>query len=538
MIPCLSGLGGKTFKKKKKKEIRMRKILNKSVLAGMGILLAASVSQATNVDMYPGAGAVIDGSGSPMLIANEALNSDGIGAGDVADISALVNGSLVITTAIKNPKNIVLSFSDSASVSSATVDVYYLAVWTDDVGADKIIQDTELVTVTEDDGTVIEGGTADGFLTFAAIGASGLHAGAGNDLPIGSKLVVVTDADTNASNGITGGFNFEILAGVAVGSSVTLDVSESDGASQGSAVIAEMKNQYVLCANANGRFNAQIDLDADPSRTRFIGGVPFGDVTETEDEGTILLLSRNHSLTDLCGDSIDMRDLFLATQNGVGGSLNALKGKLTGSNQAFDKMTDIGGNTISYADGGWTSPVDALAGAVTMFTFNAEVDGDTVIESRSFDFNVVTTPEAKYPAITYEFMPNESMGGWSSSGYEAKTPYVPFGFAGYTAFFKIANDSVGVDGDVTVTGVCQNITDGVNEPAATGVVGTSKAGTVMTIGQAEMATAFGLDAAKSYHCSVSVAVDVTADAIRMGAYQSDPVGRTMLPVYPNGSMLQ
>lgn len=521
------------LKSEEKKEYEMRKFLSKSVLAGMGIMMAASVSQATDVKMYPGADAAITGDGAPMLIANEALTSAGLAAVDVGDIVLLDNGSLVITTSVLSPASIELSFAANAAIEAATANEYHLAIWTDDAAADGAIQQSELTAVVTDNlGTTAVGVVADGTLTFTPDAGAVLNAGAGVDLPVGSKLVVITDNNADATDIANGGLNFSIDAGTALDSSLTLNVSEGGGVA-GSAVVAQAMNQYVLC-NTSDKFDAMINLKADPSDTQFVVG--GGAVDATHDVAGISLTSRDTVDTTSCGDSTNMSGQFIVKQDAAGGSIDELVGKLTGSDQAISGMADAGAAAIAYADGGWISPiVDVSAGGGgALFTFAATVDGTTAIDARSFGFNVVSTPEANFTAITYEYNEGHSAGAWGSTGYVGHTPYVPFGFDGYTAFFKIANNS-NVDGPITVTGVCQNLTDGVDVPSVTGSAGTIQAGTLMTLGQGTMATALGLDEAKDYHCDISVAVGVSSSSITMGAYQSDPVGRTMLPVYTNYS---
>ncbi len=518
----------------------MKKMLSKAALAGVGMAFIATSAGAVGITVYKNK-EMSSANIGPVYIANEALDvTNGLAANDVKDIgsgAAHTVGQMVIKTSVLNPSSIELSMTGgSLSVPEDAGHKYYLGVW-DDANTDNIVDDGELTYVTDTAGIApVEGSAVNGKVTFEPDDGAGLKGDGGADLAIGSKLFVVADSDTDNSNGVTHGLNFSIAAGNAHNATYEIKVVEALGTadeSSATTTLAMGANRYQVCVATKA--DATIRLEADPPRTDF-GTTITSDVIEFEFD------DRNASPACTTGDT-GMVNAFATGVPSGGGSVAHYSVAVEASSQAVKTVADggvaatVAGGVFAvdaYANGGWALTADlAPVNFDQNIKYTFTVNGTDPIEPRVFNAKIVSKPESTdFLPLTYEAY----LGRWSSSGYFAQIPYIPFGVNGYNAFIKIANTSELTAGDISVSGVCTEFTGGTAGATVTGggVVKSSPAQSDLTVSMAEMAAAIGLGNGV-YHCAVNLNVDVEDEKIKAAAFQSDPNGRTMLPLYPNGS---
>ena len=324
--------------------------------------------------------------------------------------------------------------------------------------------------------------------------------------------------------------NFEIAAGGSTNASYDITVIEAEGTPQeqsGTTTMLQGMNEYVLCSPTP--MDGLVDLNAATPRTQFT----VADATVLQDTARYSLSDRNTVNTNnpTCGDGLNYTGQFFATQAAAGGSVNSIVGTLTGSDQAIAKMND-GAVDVTYAGGGWAHSVGVAVtlGGTTFFPYVATVNGTDTIDTRAFGFSVTSTPaNGDFATMIYEFNEKISAGAWTSAGYQARTPYMPFNYPGYNAFFKIVNTHSITDGEVTVSGICTNTATGA-AVTASGVVGTSVHQQEMTVSSSDIATALGLGT-DSHQCAVTLDVNVPSGNINAAGIQIGPDGRTALPMY-------
>ncbi len=459
----------------------MKKVLSKVALAGLGVAMVATSANAASI--------AIDG---PLYFANEALSSAGVESGDIMGVGGT---TMIITTSIKNPSNLVFSMT-GGSLSVPDGGTYVLGV----LDADDVVVNT----VTDTDGFDVIGSAVNGEVVFEPNDGAGLKAGADTDLLVGSRLV------------FTNPLNFDIAADQAHNGTYTIQVAEANGEAE-STTFATGANQYDVCVW--NLMDATIDLEAEPSRTTFMN-------EQVQDWVHFVLQDRRNN----CGpqDGITGNFLLEVQSTDEGGSLAEFAMNINSSDQAIETF-EMNGTEVDFEDGGWSSDggwfgnwhADSVA----------TVTGEDPIEARDFTAELVSEPESDdYLSVTY----TAEAGEWKSAGYSAEIPYIPFGAAGFTAFLKVANQSDDTSGDISITAVCTEFVAGVAGETVTGggVIKSSPAGSNMTVGQAEMASVIGLEEGL-YHCAINLFVDVEAESVRAAGFQSDPVGRTDLPLYPN-----
>ncbi len=503
---------GEALNTRKEKEITMRKVFSRVALAGLGVALAATSASAVGVTVYNGP--IDPDNVGPVYIANEALDiTNGIAAAALLDVGQDADvGEMVVTTSILNPNSLAFSLS-GGDLNAPTQDLYYLHT----------VEATPRV-VTDSNGDPVPGDAVNGTIEFVPTIIGGMKLGdAQTDLPRGTRLRIVT-ATAPAGTVVTGGLNFSIENGNAHNASYDITVTQGGGATA-TTTLAVGTNQFVLCPL--GGMNETISLDVVPSRTLFEGG---------DDDAASVNLSDRAASTTCSADISGQFAGFIADTAYGSGSVDSFDLSLISTDQAIDRVdATVFGGPVPYDAGAWTVTYDGDGGIELLdITFTATVTGTDPIVTRSFQWLAVSTPvNDNFLPVTYGPV---GAGAWRTEGYEAFIPYIPFGVNGFNAFLKVANTSSDTEGMMSVMADCTEYVNSVaagtlrNLPVSgDGMIKMSTPGSDLTVGQSEMIEALGLDSGV-YHCAVTLMVDVGAEDVFSVAFQTDPVGRTDIPV--------
>ena len=347
-------------------------------------------------------------------------------------------------------------------------------------------------------------------------------------VPTGTTLALT-------ENGLTpdGGTNNPVLvttpADLAAGS-MTLQVSSAKDDS-GQDLVAPVSNietviskaaqlsatvqHQVGGASVNG--NATSTIDVESSRTRFVAEADGEDTTLTTSEARVLVA------TATVNNGVDVSAAaYTLTFNGDQAAIATTTGvKLNGTNMT--KGSNVWSITSDFATN------DLLTDGQNEILIT--VDGD-VLETANYTVDLTIDP-AEAGVADQAALVDATAFVWTINAMQAKVPYLALQAPGYLSFVKVVNESASA-ADLRIDAVIYNVTDAMNEVAVTDAfVSSIPATSNTTVGEAQIATALGLDPAKIYHVALTVTVVAPQNQIHLSAYQKDAIGRTMVPVLYN-----
>lgn len=324
-------------------------------------------------------------------------------------------------------------------------------------------------------------------------------------------------------------------AGLSAGQSVTIAVTGAADPSatpivQGTAPAEDVVTVVRGLAATVTPVTSTIDVEQD--RLAFLDvpagpngpGVPGTDANASQ--ATFTLTTGVAEITFDLTDDTYLLSLARDNQDGVTGANLVIAG---GTPVSMTAPTVPGGDYTYDGAGLFASALLAANNDVEI-----DVDGTTTLQTGNWDLSLVLdTDEVGEVTVLNKQVSHI----WDINGAQVKIPYHAHNVAGFNFFLKAVNETA-TDADVFADVIVENTTQGTRFSLTNVNIGTARANGATTIGQAAIKDAIiaaggAMNDEDVFHVSMTLTVIAPQDSVHIAAFQSDRVGRTMVPVFVN-----
>jgi hypothetical protein len=267
---------------------------------------------------------------------------------------------------------------------------------------------------------------------------------------------------------------------------------------------------------SDGPATSVVDVEADPSRAKFVVEVDGDTPTDIQSIAAVLV-----------EDAIVNDGIFVAASSYIltlNDHQDAIENVQIGS--PVEDFTKVGDS--------WVLDTTMVNHPLIFPGFNnivITVSGTQVINIQELTIDLVIDP-AETEVNSQQSLSNETAFRWSINAMQAKIPYLALNFTGFNSFIKVAVEGSNAS-DLSADAIIWNVTDNVTTTQQAVFIRNLPGPSLETIGEADLMTAFGLDTSKSYHIELTLTVVAPQNTVQVSAFQKDTVGRTAIPVLYN-----
>lgn len=292
---------------------------------------------------------------------------------------------------------------------------------------------------------------------------------------------------------------------------MTAETQDSFGVFETISALELFRYANEFSANVDTVFNATVDVDAE--RKLFTGDATSDQLALEFNEAAItngVTLGTDDKVTiTLSGDMSGIESIGLST---AGGTI-----------ERGDFEIDVDNDVAMFE----SEASDVFAAGSTILTAN--VWGSGAIATRNFAVkaNLNLDDETTNSDLIAE---STNAGEWDINGLQAKVSHMSLNVTGFVSWLKVINEGA-TDAEVTVD-MLYSMADGTEGSIESALLGSVEAGSIMTIGEAQLVGLIG-DTNQVVDAHITVTVAGKENKVHLTAEKKASNGRVSIPVYYN-----